>query len=69
MPQAHFDHENLKVYQQAISFVRYAHDVLEGLPKSLAVHGQLDRASASIPLNIAEGNGKHTQQIVADTLI
>lgn len=27
---------------------------------SYAVHKQFDRASTSIPLNIAEGNGKHT---------
>jgi four helix bundle protein len=33
---------------------------METLPKGLAVHGQLDRASTSIPLNIAEGNGKYT---------
>ncbi|MDX9792594.1 MAG: four helix bundle protein, partial [Kiritimatiellia bacterium] len=32
----------------------------ETLPKSLAAYDQLDRASTSIPLNIAEGNGKHT---------
>ena len=30
------------------------------MPKGLAVRGQLDRASTSIPLNIAEGNGKYT---------
>ena len=58
MPQSQFDHENLKVYQKAIAFVGYADDILKGLPKSLAVHGQLDRAATSIPLNIAEGNGK-----------
>ena len=28
--------------------------------RSLAVYSQLDRASTSIPLNIAEGNGKFT---------
>jgi four helix bundle protein len=60
MPQSQFDHENLKVYQKAIAFVGYADDILKGLPKSLAVHGQLDRAATSIPLNIAEGNGKFT---------
>ena len=35
-------------------------ELLEGLPKSLAVTNQLDRASTSIPLNLAEGNGKFT---------
>ena len=33
---------------------------METLPKSLAAYDQLDRASTSIPLNIAEGNGKYT---------
>ena len=60
VPQTQFDHEKLKVYQKAIAFVSHANEILEGLPKTLAVHGQLDRASTSIPLNIAEGNGKHT---------
>ena len=55
-----FDHEKLKVYQEAIRFVAWITDVLESVPKSLAVHAQLDRASTSIPLNIAEGNGKFT---------
>jgi len=55
-----FDHEKLKVYQSAILFVSFADDLLQDIPKSLAVHGQLERASTSIPLNIAEGNGKFT---------
>ena len=55
-----FDHEKPEVYQQSICFVAWADDVLEKVPKGLAVHGQLDRASTSIPLNIAEGNGKFT---------
>ena len=33
---------------------------LDRLPGSPAVRNQLDRASTSIPLNIAEGNGKFT---------
>ena len=55
-----FDHEKLKVYQQSISFVAWVADLLESIPKSMAVHDQLDRASTSVPLNIAEGNGKST---------
>ena len=55
-----FDHEKLNVYQEAIKFVVWADGVLETIPKSLAVHDQLDRSATSIPLNIAEGNGKYT---------
>jgi four helix bundle protein len=55
-----FDHEKLAVYQRSIAFAAWAEDVLVTLPKSLAAHGQLDRASTSPPLNIAERNGKHT---------
>ena len=55
-----FDHEKLDVYQEAIRFVSWVDELLESMPKNLAVHNQLDRASTSIPLNIAEGNGKYT---------
>jgi four helix bundle protein len=56
-----FDHEKLDVYQDAIGFVSWIDELLEEIPKSLAVCNQLDRASTSIPLNIAEGNGKYTE--------
>ena len=55
-----FDHERLSVYQEAIKFVVWSETILEGIPKALAVHSQLDRAATSIALNIAEGNGKYT---------
>jgi len=58
MPQ--FDHEKLKVYQDAMGFVAWVDELLESVPKSTAAHNHLDRASTSVPLNIAEGNGKHT---------
>ena len=55
-----FDHEKLTVYQHSIKFVAWATDLLESVPKSISAHDQLDRASTSVPLNIAEGNGKST---------
>jgi len=57
----YFDHEKLNVYQASIDFVSWADALIESLPKSLAVTNQLDRASTSISLNIAEGNGKFTE--------
>lgn len=59
-PMAKFDHEKLNVYQAAIKWVAWSDELLDSVPKSLSVHNQLERASTSIPLNIAEGNGKHT---------
>lgn len=55
-----FDHAKLTVYQHSIKFVVWVTDLLDTVPKSIAVHDQLDRASTSVPLNIAEGNGKST---------
>ena len=57
-----FDHEKLHVYQASIEFLVWLEKILERIPKRHAVHGQLDRASTAIPLNIAEGNGKFTQR-------
>jgi four helix bundle protein len=55
-----FDHEKLNVYGKTLEFVSWATTILERVPKSMAVHNQLDRSSTSIPLNIAEGTGKFT---------
>ncbi len=55
-----FDHEQLKVYQRSLDFIDSIATLLEQVPERLAAHDQLDRASTSIPLNIAEGNGKFT---------
>jgi hypothetical protein len=55
---ASFDHEKLKVYQESVAFVAWADGILERCPDKAAVKDQLDRASTSISLNIAEGNGK-----------
>ena len=53
-----FDHEKLDVYQEAISFCGWVGDLLNDIAAKAAAKDQLDRASTSIPLNIAEGNGK-----------
>lgn len=53
-----FDHEKLEVYREALSFVGWLSPILEGLLKASDVKDHLDRASNSIVLNIAEGNGK-----------
>jgi four helix bundle protein len=60
--RTNFDHEKLEVYQKTISFVAWADALLEVIPKHLAVHKptRLERTSTSMPLNIAEGNGKYT---------
>jgi four helix bundle protein len=55
------DHEKLEVYQASLAFIGWLEPLLRRLPKGLAVFDQLDRASTSIPLNIAEGNGKFTK--------
>ena len=54
------DHETLEVYQAALAFITWLEPILRELPKSIAVTDQLDRASTSVPLNIAEGNVKFT---------
>ena len=55
-----FDHEKLEVYREAIAFVAWLSAILEETMRVGEVKDQLDRASTSIPLNIAEGNGKYT---------
>jgi four helix bundle protein len=56
----YFDHEKLDVYRKALAFAQWAEVILERIPKSAAVHNQLDRARTSIVLNIPEGNGRFT---------
>ena len=53
-----FDHEKLDVYREAIDFCGWVGEFLNAISGKAAAKDQLDRASTSIPLNIAEGNGK-----------
>ena len=57
-----FDHEKLEVYQRSIDFAKWCVPVLDCIPASTSIRSQLDRASVSIPLNIAEGNGKWSRK-------
>jgi four helix bundle protein len=58
-PVFSFDHEKLEVYREAIAFICWLSPILEGAVRFGDVKEQLDRASTSIPLNIAEGTGKY----------
>ena len=58
----YFDHEKLDVYQEAIAFCGWVGQFLSAVSSKAAAKDQLDRASTSIPLNIAEGNGKFSSK-------
>ena len=53
-----FDHEKLEVYRETIAFIAWLSSLLHETVRAGEVRDQLDRASTSISLNIAEGNGK-----------
>ena len=61
MPKTYFDHEKLRVYQEALHFVAFIDPVLSEFPAKIAARDPLDRASTSVVLNIAEGNGKRSR--------
>jgi four helix bundle protein len=56
--KTYFDHERLDVYQKSIAFCGWVGDLLNEISAKAAAKDQLERASTSLPLNIAEGNGK-----------
>ena len=58
----YFDHEKLDVYREAIAFCGWVGEFLPAMLSKAAAKDQLDRASTSIPLNIAEGNGKFSSK-------
>lgn len=65
-----FDHEKLDVYRLELKFIGWVTPLLEEISqnatrKTAEVRDQLDRASLSVLLNTAEGNGKRQRQVRA----
>ncbi|MDQ2659323.1 MAG: four helix bundle protein, partial [Verrucomicrobiota bacterium] len=56
--KALFDHEKLDVYRESIAFCGWVGEFLDSFSAKAAARDQIDRASTSISLNTAEGNGK-----------
>lgn len=50
------NHEKLLVYQRALHFIEFVDKVISRESDRIKVHFQLDKASTTIPLNIAEGS-------------
>lgn len=55
-------HENLSVYKSAIEFVAWTQPLIERIPVKVSAIDQLERASTSIALNIAEANAKSSDE-------
>src|SRR5215831_7301544 len=64
--KTHFDHEKLDVYQEAFAFCSWVGEFIAAISAKAAAKDQLDRASTSIPLNTAEGNGNSPLKIEPD---
>jgi four helix bundle protein len=60
--KTYFDHEKLNVYQVSLRFNEWVGPFLVSVSAKAAAKDQLDRAATSIPLNIAEGNGKFSKR-------
>jgi four helix bundle protein len=63
-----FDHEKLDVYQTELRFLAWVTPLLQELSQAEGIRtgelsNHLDRASLSVLLNTAEGNGKRQRQI------
>ena len=55
-----FSHEKLNVYQRSLEFIEFVNKIKTSAKITIDVFNQLERASTSITLNIAECTGKFT---------
>ena len=57
-------HKELKVWQESIEFVSSVYSATKSFPKEelYGIISQLNRASVSIPANIAEGAGRNSNK-------
>ena len=62
IPMKQLTHESLTVYQRAIQFVAWASEFATETKLTGVMSDQFKRAFVSIPLNIAEGCGKHSKK-------
>lgn len=64
------NYKDLKVWEKAHHLVLLVYAKTQNFPKeeTFGLTGQLRRASASIPTNIAEGTGRFTQKDFASFL-
>ena len=58
----YFNHEKLIVYQQAIDFAKLSVELDQKVDGKAAARDHLFRASCSIPVNIAAGNSKQSDE-------
>jgi len=57
-----FAHEKLEVYKITIQFISWTQPLVDSIQAKASVRDQLERASTSIALNIAEGNAKFSNK-------
>jgi four helix bundle protein len=60
--KTYFDHEKLNAYQVSLQFNGWVGEFLATVTAKAAAKDHLDRAATSVPLNIAEGNGKFSRR-------